>query len=138
MKKYFLLGLLMTLTGAVVGAAETGHAKITDPNIYIPLRENMTEMELKFVDIQILSAADAIDFKAIQKGLDQMEAAAKKIRSINPKENMREPLAKLSDQLGSLKRDVRRKDAASLKANLDRLFETCFKCHQAHAPLMKQ
>jgi hypothetical protein len=118
-------------------AAEAArHPAITDPNVYIPLREGMTTMEMRFVDLQIMAAEDKVDFKAVQKALEQMETASKKIRKVNPSDALVEPLQKLSDQIGGLQRDARRKDRAALKGNLDRLFETCFKCHQAHAPLM--
>lgn len=112
------------------------HAPITDPKVYIPLREEMNHMEMRFVDVQIMAAEEKVDFKAMQKALAEMEQASKKIRSINPNEALTEPLEKLGDQLKGLQRDARRKDLSSLKGNLDRLFQTCFKCHQAHAPMM--
>jgi len=115
---------------------KTHHRAITDPEVYIPLREEMTRMEMKFVDIQIMAAEDKIDFKAVQKALDQMETASKKIRAVNPSDTLTEPLQKLSDQIDGLQRNAKGKDRTALKGNLDLLFETCFKCHQAHAPLM--
>lgn len=117
-------------------APKTGHPRITDPEVYIPLREEMTRMEMKFVDLQIMAAGDQVDYKAVQAAIDKMEAAAKKIRAVNPSETLREPLEKLSSQIEGLGRDARRKDRVALKADLDRMFETCFKCHQTHAPLM--
>lgn len=139
--KILLLGILVVsalCAAAAVTAKENTkvHDKITDPKVYIPLREEMTAMEMKFVDIQILAASDKIDYKAIQKGLEEMEASSKKIRAINPKETLREPLEKLTSQLSGLQRSARKKDKETLKANLDGLFETCFKCHQSHAPMM--
>lgn len=114
------------------------HSSITDPKVYIPLREQMTSMEIKFVDVQIMAAADEVDFKAIQKALAEMEASSKKIRQINPSEAIRDPLEKLTSQLQDLQRSAKRKDLTLLKGRLDGLFASCFKCHQTHAPLMEE
>ena len=129
--------LIVGALGAEQAAPKAdGHRMITDPKVYIPLREQMTTMEMKFVDVQIMAAEDKIDFKALQKALDQMKTASKKIQAINPSDSLTEPLQKLSGQIDGLQHDTKRKDRAMLKGHLDLVFETCFKCHQAHAPLM--
>lgn len=147
MKKTGLWVAVSLLAAAALGAREKAasppadpswHPAITDPKVYIPLREEMTAMEMRFVDVQIMAAEDKVDFKAVQKALEEMETASKKIRKINPSDVLREPLEKLGSQLEGLQRNARRKDLAALKGNLDLLFQTCFKCHQSHAPLMKE
>lgn len=114
------------------------HPQIKDPEVYIPLREEMTHLEMRFVDVQLMSASDKIDFRAVLKALDEMETAAKKIRKVIPDGGLQGALQELSSQIDGLQRDSRRRDRAALKADLDRLFETCFKCHQTHAPMMKK
>jgi hypothetical protein len=149
----FLSAALLLIAGGLVASEKAGkstprsaegspaaeaarHPEVTDPKVYIPWREQMTHMEMRFVDLQIMTAQDEVDFKSVQKAVQDMEAASKKIRAINPSEALRDPLEKLGNQLQGMQRDARRKDLPALKGGLDRLFETCFKCHQAHAPLM--
>jgi len=141
MKKRLFLAFAVLLAGSAVAAEKVAktdapiHPSITDPEIYIPLREGMTALEMRFVDLQIMATEDKVDYKAVKKALDDMEASSKKIRKVNPSEALREPLEKLGAQLDGLQRDAKRRDLAALKGNLDLLFQTCFKCHQAHAPL---
>src|SRR5262249_32706626 len=99
-------------------------------------REQMTRMEMKFVDVQILAAGDKVDYEAIRRSLEQMEDAAARIKKVNPSDALVEPLKKLTDQLATLKKDARSKHLDALKGHMDLVFETCFKCHQAHAPIM--
>ncbi|HSA59104.1 MAG TPA: hypothetical protein VLJ37_05405 [bacterium] len=130
----------LTLAAALLfGGALTAsppEPRIKDPEVYIPLREEMTRLEMRFVDIQLLSASDKVDFRVVLKALDEMEAAGNKIRKVMPDGGLQDALKQLSSQIDGLQRDSRRRDRAALKGDLDRLFETCFKCHQTHAPMM--
>jgi cytochrome c556 len=136
MKTTGTIAAAVLLAAAALSAAPL-HPEIKDPAVYIPLREEMTRMEMKFVEVQILAAEDKVNFRAVQKALDEMELASKKIRKVMPGGGgLQEALQKLGSQLDGLQRDSRRRDLNALKGNLDRLFETCFKCHQTHAPMM--
>jgi hypothetical protein len=141
MNKWSFLACAVLLAGSAIAAEKAvqkeapAHLSITDPKVYIPLREGMTALEMRFVDLQIMAVEDKVDYKAVKKALEDMEASTRKVRRVNPSQALNEPLEKLAGQIDGLQRDARRKDLAALKGNLDLLFQTCFKCHQAHAPL---
>jgi cytochrome c556 len=135
MKRTGTIAAAVLLAAGALYAAPL-HPEIKDPAVYIPLREEMTRMEMRFVDAQILAAEDKVDFRAVQRALDEMERASRKIHKVITDGGLQESLQKLGTQIDGLQRDARRRDRNALKGDLDRLFETCFKCHQTHAPMM--
>jgi len=131
--------LLIAFLWVIPSTAEekaVAHSGITDPKIYIPLREEMTHMEIKFVELEMLAATKPLDYAAIEASLQTMTESSKKIRSVNQSEVLKEPLKNLTEQLTLLKKDVRGRDAETIKNHLDRLYQTCFRCHETHVPKM--
>jgi len=132
MKKAVLFVMLL-LCAPTVSAS---HDSITDPEVYIPLREEMTHMEIRFVELELLTASQPIDYAAIETSLKKMAASSKKIREVNRNEVLKESLKNLADQVTLLEKEIHGKDAKTIRKRLDRLYQNCFRCHETHAPRM--
>ena len=139
MKKATVLAVVISLCllGAILQAkAGKPHGRFKDPKVYIPLREEMTRMEMGYVNLEMLSSGDTIKDEEIIVSIEKMQDALGKIQKINPDERLTEALGKLSQQLTDLKRQKPSQNPKLFKLGLDQMFQTCFRCHSQHAPLM--
>ncbi len=140
MKKTFLF---LFVSGAVLAAAlglearlEKTHAQATDPQTVLKLRDKMTDMETRFLELQILIKSSHVDFDKVGVALTEFQRTAEGIQKVNPEKALDKPLQDLAGQISGLQKYVKRQDPISLRSGIDGLYDSCFKCHSTHAPLM--
>jgi hypothetical protein len=131
MKKTILFAALFTVVAFAVSGGEYSHSKVkASPQ----LRQNMTLMEGRYINLQILTNSNGVNYDRILKSLDQMQVYAGKIRLINTNKDLDRPLVDLDKQIGSLKKYAVQQNPIRLRKGIDNLYSTCFRCHEAHAP----
>jgi hypothetical protein len=135
MKKLTLVSasLLTILFSSAESMAKIPHATI-DPQSLAALKPYMHNMEMQYVNLQILTSSSTPNWDAIKQSLDGMKKLSAKIRKLNPEPKMNEPLSQLANKIASLKQQAKEKKIQELSESLDALDKTCFKCHAIHTP----
>ncbi len=138
MKKIILFVTIFTSIAFTVSGGEPPHSKSKKLKVSSALRQNMTLMEGQYINLQILTKSNGMDYDQILKALEKMEGHAQKIRQINGKSDANEildqPLVDLDSQIAGLKKYIVSRNPIRLRKGIDRLYSSCFRCHEAHAP----
>jgi hypothetical protein len=133
--RFAVLGLL-TLAFSMTAEARTyqPHSRINDPVLITQLHQQMALLEDNFMKIEDSTTASSIDYNAILKAVEQMDAARTTIRQIVPDKSWNKPLTDLSSQLKKVDQAAVKQDPAMLRSAVDGIYDTCFRCHAANAP----
>ncbi len=129
-----LVGSLFALPMTGAQGRQKGHPEGSSVEATVPLREAMTRMEAQYLKLAILSSESAMDYNALREGLDNMQSAAQRARKINTNQALDQPLKDLSGRVSRLNRFLEKQDPIRLKKGIDGLYDSCFRCHEAHAP----
>lgn len=100
----------------------------------IKLRGLMDSMEKEYLNLEILTNSDNIDYEKIRDSLDHMEDAAEKILNTQFRPELKPSLENLQAEVKKFHEKTYAQKQKLLHGHLETIYHLCFRCHQAHAP----
>ncbi|HSA59103.1 MAG TPA: hypothetical protein VLJ37_05400 [bacterium] len=136
-RNLFMFAIAALLAAGVASAAERPykpHSKLNDPQLVLQLRQQMTQLESGFVEIENNITAGGVDYDKITALADQMDAVRRTIQKVVPNKDWEPMLKGLNSQLQRIRKYSARQDPLTLRKEIDALYDSCFRCHAANAP----
>ncbi len=132
MNKGILLCAILVLFTGVVNARPLSAKQLQKVENYETLRDQMDAMVLSIADLDILINRDKVlDYDIFKEDAERILNSIDKIRGLDP-EGIFEPYIKqLEKHAQKLLYYAIKKDEKALKYP-QKIFDTCFQCHQKH------
>jgi hypothetical protein len=132
-----LLALAFWLAAAPAAAADRPykpHSKMNDPQLVLQLRQEMSQLESGFVEIENNVTAGGVDYDKIVELVDRMDATRRTVQKVVPNKDWEPMLKGLTAQLQKIRKSSARRDPITLRKEIDALYDSCFRCHAVNAP----
>jgi hypothetical protein len=132
-----LIALVLLLASVTASAADRPykpHSKMNDPQLVLQLRQEMSQLESGFVEIEGNITAGGVDYDKIVALVDRMDATRRTIQKVVPNKDWEPMLKGLTAQLQKIRKYSSRQDPITLRKEIDALYDSCFRCHAVNAP----
>jgi hypothetical protein len=126
--------LLAAVTASAADRPYKPHSKMNDAQLVLQLRQEMSQLESGFVEIESNITAGGVDYDQIVALVDRMDATRRTIQKVVPNKDWEPMLKGLTSQLQKIRKFSARQDPISLRKEIDSLYDSCFRCHAVNAP----